>query len=257
MKGRPAGYPSRPEQLARLADVRRGARKGRKIRRVLEEELGPAPWPGVRGLDLGCGPGAIAAYLAKIAGAFVGLDIDEAAIEAARARFRYPNLDFVCQKSPRLPFDDAAFDLIIVNHVYEHARDAEALFAEVYRLLKPTGLVYLAAAGKYQLVEPHYRLPFLSWLPGGWADLYLRLAGHKGSYDVNLLSYRRLFKLISPFHVREYTAAVVRDPQKFAAADVVPRWRPLQRLLAAAAQLVPAAAPTRIFILSRRGNDNR
>lgn len=257
MKVGPAGYASPPDQLARLADVRRGVRKGRKIRRVLEEELGPAPWPAVRGLDLGCGPGTIAAYLAKIAGAFVGLDIDETAVEAARARFRYPNLDFVCQKSPRLPFDDAAFDLIIVNHVYEHVRDAEALFAEVYRLLKPTGLVYFAAAGKYQIFEPHYRLPFLSWLPGGWADLYLRLAGHKGGYDVNLLSYRRLFKLISPFRVREYTAAVVRDPQKFAAADVVPRWRPLQRLLAAAARLVPAAAPTRIFVLARTRDETR
>ncbi len=257
MKGGPAGYASPPDQLARLADARRGVRKGRKIRRVLEEAWGPAPWPGVRGLDLGCGPGTIAAYLAKIAGAFVGLDVDGAAIEAARARFRYANLDFMCYSSPRLPFDDAAFDLIIVNHVYEHVRDVEALFAEVYRLLKPTGLVYLAAAGKYQLVEPHYRLPFLSWLPRGWANLYLKLAGRNERYDVNLLSYRRLFKLISPFHVREYTAAVVRDPQRFAAADVAPRWRPLQRLLAIAARLVPAAIPTRIFVLSRRGDDDR
>ncbi|NIT35792.1 MAG: methyltransferase domain-containing protein [candidate division Zixibacteria bacterium] len=257
MKGWPAGYASPPDQLARLADVRRAVRKGRKIRRVLEEELGPAPWPDVRGLDLGCGPGAIAAYLAKIAGAFVGLDVDEAAIEAARARFRYPNLDFVYEKSPRLPFDDAAFDLIIVNHVYEHARDAGTMFAEVRRLLKPTGLVYLAAAGKYQIFEPHYRLPFLSWLPHAWANLYLKLAGHNERYDVALLSYRRLFKLISPFHVREYTAAVVRDPRKFAAADVVPRWPPLQRLLAAAARLAPAVAPTRIFVLSRRGDDDR
>jgi SAM-dependent methyltransferase len=250
------GYASPPNQLARLADIRRGVRKGRKIKRVLEEELGPAPWPGLRGLDLGCGPGAITAYLAKLSSEFVGLDIDEAAIGAARRRFRYANVEFVCHSSARLPFDDGAFDLIVVNHVYEHVRGVERLFAEIRRLLKPTGLVYLAAAGKYQILEPHYHLPLLSWLPRRAADSYLRLTGRKEKYDVNLLSYRKLLKLLAPFDVREHTAAVITDPDKFAAGDVVPRWRPLRRFLAALASLLPAAAPTRIFILRRREYDD-
>lgn len=255
MNGEAAGYASPPERLARLADVRRGVRKGRKIRRVLEAELGPAPWPGLRGLDLGCGPGVITAYLAKLAAGFVGLDVDAVAIDAAR-RFRYSNLEFVRHASPRLPFDDGAFDLIIVNHVYEHVRDVGTFFAEVRRLLKPSAVVYLAAAGKYQFLEPHYHLPLLSWLPRRAANAYLRAAGQAEEYDVNLLSYRKLFQLLEPFGVREYTAAVVADPRKFAADDVVPRWRPLRRLLAALTRVVPAAAPTRIFILRRREHDD-
>lgn len=252
MKEEAAGYASPPDQLARLADLRRGVRKGRKIKRVLEAELGPAPWRGLRALDLGCGPGAIAAYLAKRTGEFVGLDVDEVAIEAARRRFRYPNLEFVCHRPARLPFDDGTFDLVVVNHVYEHVRDVETLFAEVHRLLKPTGVAYLAAAGKYQILEPHYRLPFLSWLPRGIADLYLRLTGREERYDVNLLSYRKLLGLLAPFNVREYTAAVVADPRRFVAGDVVPRWRPLRRVIAFLAGRAPAAFPTRIFTLRRR-----
>jgi len=255
MKSEAAGYATPPDQLARLADLRRGVRKGRKIKRVLEEELGPAPWPGLRGLDLGCGPGAIAAYLAKLSGEFIGLDIDDAAIKAARRRFRYANLEFVCHSTARLPFDDGAFDVVVVNHVYEHVRDVETLFAEVYRVLKPTGLAYLAAAGKYEIFEPHYHLPFLSWLPRRAADAYLRATGREEKYDVNLWSYRKLLKLLAPFEVREYTAAVVRDPHKFAADDVVPRWRPLRHLTAFTTARIPAVAPTRIFVLRRRRDD--
>jgi SAM-dependent methyltransferase len=249
-----AGYPSPPERLTRLADVRRGARKSGKIRRVLEAELGPAPWPELRGLDLGCGPGVITAYLARLAADFVGLDVDGAAIDAARRRFRGPNLKFVHHESPELPFDDGAFDLIIVNHVYEHVRDVGTFFAEIYRLLRPAALAYLAAAGKYQILEPHYHLPFLSWLPRRAANAYLRASGRKDEYDVNLLSYRKLFKLLEPFDVREYTAAVTADPRRFAAGDVVPRWRPLRRILGTVARYAPAAAPTRIFVLRRREN---
>jgi SAM-dependent methyltransferase len=249
MRAEPAGHASPPDQLARMANLRRGVRKGRKIRRVLERELGPAPWPDVRGLDFGCGPGTITAYLAKRAGSFVGVDIDAEAVASARRRFPYPQLTFVHHEAARLPFDDGAFDLIIVNHVYEHVREPAALLAEVRRLLKAGGVAYLAAAGKYQLLEPHYRLPFLSWLPRGLADLYLKLAGRREGYDVKLLSYRRLFKMLAAFDVTEYTARVVAAPEEFGAAEVVPASRFLRKLAAAAVRRFPALAPTRIFVL--------
>jgi len=249
MKAEVAGYASPPDQLARMADLRRGVRKGIKIRRVLERELGPAPWPGVRGLDVGCGPGTIAAYLAKRAGSFVGLDVDAEAVALAQRRFRYPNLEYVCHTSSRLPFEDGAFDLIIVNHVYEHVRDPAALFAEVRRLLKADGRAYLAAAGKYHLIEPHYYLPFLSWLPRRLADFYLRLFGRPEGYDVHLLSCRRLLRLLEPFDLTEYTARIVASPREFGAGDVVPGGRLVRRLAAAALRRFPALSPTRIFVL--------
>lgn len=247
-----AGYASPPDQLARMAQLRRGVRKGIKIRRVLERELGPAPWPDIRGLDVGCGPGTITAYLAKRAGSFVGVDIDAEAVALARRRFRYSNIEFIRNDSPRLPFEDGAFDVIIVNHVYEHVRDPAALFAEVRRLLKPGGLAYVAAGGRYQLLEPHYHLPFLSWLPRRAADFYLKIFGRSEGYDVKLMSYRRLLKMLAAFDITEYTARAVAAPQDFGAGDVVPAARPVQRLMATALRLFPALAPTRLFVLRRR-----
>jgi len=235
-----------------MADLRRGVRKARKIRRVLEAELGPAPWPGLRGLDVGCGPGTITAYLAKLSGKFVGVDVDEAALALARDRFRAANVEFQLNPSPALPFEKGAFDVVILNHVYEHVGDVRQLFAEVHRVLRPAGCAYLAAAGKYQLVEPHYYLPFLSWLPPPAATAYLKLSGRGRSYDVRLLSFRRLRRLLAPFEVTEYTAAVVADPKKFAAEEVVPKNRAARRAAAAAIRLAPGIAPTRIFILRKR-----
>jgi len=245
-----AGFVMAADQVARMADLRRGVRKGRKIRRVLEQRLGPAPWPRARGLDLGCGPGTITAYLARYAAAFTGVDIDGAAIAGARERWRGPGLAFVQHDGPRLPFDDGAFDVVVVNHVYEHVREPAALFAEVRRLLAPDGVAYLAAAGKYQLLEPHYGLPFLSWLPRRWADAYLRAAGRAEGYDVRLLSYRRLRRLLAGFDVREYTYNIIREPRTYAAGDVVAAWPPLRAALAGVARLFPALAPTRVMLLS-------
>ncbi len=38
----------------------------------------------------------------------------------------------------------------------------------------PGGLLYLGIGHRWQVVEPHHRLPFLSWLPRGAADRYMR-----------------------------------------------------------------------------------
>ena len=248
-----AGYAMPADQVARMADIRRGVRKARKIRRVLERALGPAPWPASRVLDLGCGPGTVAAYFGRYAGSVVGVDVDAAALDAARRRFQRANLTFVLNREATLPFPAASFDAIILNHVYEHVADQAGFFREAARLLRPAGVAYLAAAGRWQLFEPHYGLPFLSWLPRRAANAYLRLAGRAEAYDVRLLSYRALGRLLAPFEVEEMTAAVIAEAGRYGATDVVrgPSWA--RRLYAAGARLVPALAPTRIFLLRKRG----
>lgn len=243
-----AGYVMPADQVARMAGLRRSIRKARKIRRVLEAELGPAPWPGLRGLDLGCGPGVIAAYFARLTGSMTAADVDEATITQARARFGSARLEFATLAGPRLPFANGTFDLLIVNHVYEHVADQQAFFAEIRRILAPAGLVYFSAAGRWQIVEPHYSLPFLSWLPPAWADAYLRMAGRREGYDVHLLSYRKLSRLLKYFTLKEYTARIIAEPKRFAATDVVAGGLP-GRAAAFLARCFPALAPTRIFIL--------
>jgi hypothetical protein len=40
--------------------------------------------------------------------------------------------------------------------------------SEVRRVMNPTGIGYIAVPNRWMLVEPHYRLAFLSWLPLAW-----------------------------------------------------------------------------------------
>jgi hypothetical protein len=47
------------------------------------------------------------------------------------------------------------------------------------------------------LVEPHYRLAFLSWLPHAWRSRYLRLAGRGQAYDCEPLTVRELEALFA------------------------------------------------------------
>jgi hypothetical protein len=50
---------------------------------------------------------------------------------------------------------------------------------------------------RWQLVEPHYRLAFLSWLPPAWRTPYLRLR-HRGShYDCRPLSVPQVEALLA------------------------------------------------------------
>ena len=66
---------------------------------------------------------------------------------------------------------------------------------ELRRVLHPDGVAYLAVPNKWGLLEPHYRLPFLSWLPGRTADTYVRVAHRGVRYDVRSPSRRTLRQL--------------------------------------------------------------
>ena len=50
-------------------------------------------------------------------------------------------------------------------------------------MLKDDGLVYLAVPNRWMLVEPHYRLAFLSWLPRKLRSTYVRWSSRGTYYD--------------------------------------------------------------------------
>jgi SAM-dependent methyltransferase len=90
-----------------------------------------------------------------------------------------------------LPFPDDAFDVVITNHVIEHVGEhamPNASLARIRRVLAPAGRAYLAVPNRWMLVEPHFRLAFLSWLPIPLADGYVRLAGKGAHYDCRPLT---------------------------------------------------------------------
>jgi SAM-dependent methyltransferase len=93
--------------------------------------------PGVRLLDVACGPGYVAGAAAARGARAVGVDF--AAAMVALARERYPDVPFAVGDAEALDFGDAQFDAVTCNFGILHlARPLQAM-AEARRVLVPGG----------------------------------------------------------------------------------------------------------------------
>jgi SAM-dependent methyltransferase len=97
--------------------------------------------PGMRALDVGCGPGALTAALAQRLGpaAVCAADPSQPFAEACRARV--PGADVVVAAAETLPFVDDAFDAALSQLVVNFMGDAEAGVRELARVTRPGGVV--------------------------------------------------------------------------------------------------------------------
>lgn len=97
-------------------------------------------------LDIGCGSGGIALHLVQAHGAahVTGFDVEQPVIERARARAIAAGLadrtSFVRGPPGPLPFADGSFDVVFSKDALLHVPDKAALFAEVFRVLRPGGV---------------------------------------------------------------------------------------------------------------------
>lgn len=199
-------------------------------------------------LDIGASHLLIAREIAETGARVIGIDVDQDAIARGLAGSRGLALGAVAGSGEALPFKDGAFDLVICNHVYEHVRDPRMLVSEIRRVLHPDGICYFAGGHRYQLIEPHYRLPFLSWIPMRWADKWLKARGWEG-YDIRFLDLPGLDTLLSPFReTRNLTSTLLSRADEF---DLAPRW--LARLFSTMPtpirDLLARMAPTQIWLL--------
>lgn len=100
--------------------------------------------PGMRVLDLGCGYGSTARYLAANFGCHVtGTNISRKELELARERAGESGLGhlltFEFEDFHSLSYPDAAFDLVWSQEAFLHAADKNAVLAECHRVLRPGG----------------------------------------------------------------------------------------------------------------------
>jgi SAM-dependent methyltransferase len=101
----------------------------------------------VKVLDLGCGIGGCARYLASEcecdAMSVVGVDITPGFIEAATALTARCGLSarcsFICCDATETPLEDGSIDHVFAQNVVMNIADKEAMIAEVARVLRPGG----------------------------------------------------------------------------------------------------------------------
>ena len=126
--------------------------------------------PGDLVLDAGCGEGFYVMLLDELYGCeIVGLDNDPQILEKAKRWVgEKPNVKLLIGDVTKLPFEDKSFDKIILSEVLEHVPNDRQALTEMYRVLKPGGVLGLTV--------PNHNYPFL-WDPLNWLREHLGL-GH-------------------------------------------------------------------------------
>ena len=99
----------------------------------MRQHLLPHLKPGLRVLDLGCGPGSISVGLAKAIepGELHGIDMEESQIAIARASAAaggHSNATFHVGDAKNLPFEDGYFDAVHTHAVLMHIPETEQTF---------------------------------------------------------------------------------------------------------------------------------
>lgn len=97
--------------------------------------------PGDRALDVGCGPGALTAWLSETlgAGAVCAVDPSPPFVQACEERF--PEVDVRPGRAEALPFDADSFDVVLAQLVVHFMSDPVAGLAEMGRVARPGGIV--------------------------------------------------------------------------------------------------------------------
>ncbi|MBU6375175.1 MAG: class I SAM-dependent methyltransferase [Bdellovibrionales bacterium] len=132
-------------------------------------------------LDVGAGYGWTARSLALRCRSVTGLEPCLPFYEAASRDHSFPNLVFRNADILNSGLKDT-FDLIVLDNVYEHLPDQKTALDQIVDVLRPGGVVYLLMPNRLWPIEVHYGLPFLSYLPLRFANLYLKLTKRGKDY---------------------------------------------------------------------------
>jgi SAM-dependent methyltransferase len=111
----------------------------------------------LRILDFGCGPGRRVYELLDAGYQYVsGFDV----VDYLELRHSGDRERFHIVPDGRIPLRDASFDLIMSDQCFEHVLNQPLAWEEIVRVLKPGGVSVHVIPAKWQIIEPHIKVPF-------------------------------------------------------------------------------------------------
>lgn len=220
--------------------------------------LGVSPGaPRCRLLEVGCGVGGISHWFGA-AGA-MGWEVE--AVDVQDVRLVHEGFGFRKVTGTSLPFPDGSFDFALSNHVIEHVggeHEQREHICELRRVLKPKGRAFLAVPNRWMLIEPHFALPMLSWLPESLAHLYVRAAGKGTHYDCRPLTCSNLEAMLvdAGFCWRQHTSSALHLFFELERPDAIIYRRFLRLVPSAGYSLMRRLFPTLLYTLMPRDCTN-
>jgi arsenite methyltransferase len=116
--------------------------------------------PGMRVLDVGCGPGNLTAHIAEVVGengSVAGVDPSKERITIAHEKAT-PNLSFYEGRAEDLSlFPTSSIDIVFVNSTFHWVEDQPAALRECARVLKPGGRLGISG-GSGDYVAAHEKI---------------------------------------------------------------------------------------------------
>lgn len=109
------------------------------------------PTPPVNVLDVGCGAGFLANYLAARGIAVTGLDASAESLAVARQHDVTGNVRYETGDAYQLPYSEATFQTVCAMDFLEHVEVPERAVAECARVLAPGGLFFFATFNRNPL----------------------------------------------------------------------------------------------------------
>lgn len=223
--------------------------KATKMTKLIE---GRRSLGGARLLEIGTGGGIIASLLAER----VGGEGEVWSVDVEDMRQETDGYNFKLVEGTELPFEDDGFDVVISNHTIEHVGDSEAQLIhlrEIGRVLRPGGLAYLSSPSRWAFVEPHFKVPLLSWFPPGARTRVVRLARRGQVYDIYPRTRRELTDLIAQADLR--AEEVTLDALKVMAGTESGRMvKAAAKAPAGLLRAVRGVIPTMVFLLTHQGD---
>ena len=139
------------------------------------------PPRGLRALDVACGTGRHACWLASEGAIVTGVDRSSAMLEVAQAK----GIATVMADVTALPFADGSFDVVVTALMLDHLLELGTAFDELTRVLAPGGQLCLSTfhpAFHFKGVRPHflasdgneYELPVYPHLPSTYVTALQR-----------------------------------------------------------------------------------
>ena len=120
------------ERLDLLLDLARGTNGLGPGKALAQSEM----------LDMACGAGIVANFMAGHVAQVTGIDLTPAVLEKAEALARESqttNTRFLLGDVTAIPAPDASFDLVTCTSAFHHLDQPERVMAEVQRVLRPGG----------------------------------------------------------------------------------------------------------------------